>query len=153
MLNIAPLNYELWAVLVSPLQGQDAGQVEARPTPRQTKQTEPVSAALSGTSSGAGETLRKSDSRGMEARRNSFERDSEHPLNGPYPTDLNWLFQLSGGVRDSMQDRPIPDALKALHPVVRFGDRQRAAIAICPDLNEGLIWRGGQSIPRFLKEP
>lgn len=108
MSDIAPLNYERWAVLVSPLQGQDAVHAGAKPTPKQLEQTGPVSAALSGTSSGAGETLKKSDSREIEARRKSLERESEHPLNGPHPTDLNWFFQLPGGVRESLQDRPVP---------------------------------------------
>ncbi|NQV84559.1 MAG: hypothetical protein HQ494_12135 [Rhodospirillales bacterium] len=109
MLNIAPLNYERWAVIVSPLQGQGAEHVEAQSSPRQVEQTGPVSAALSGTSSGAGETLRESDSRELEVRRNSFNRNPEHPLNRPHPTDLSLLFQLPIEILNSLRNKPTLD--------------------------------------------
>jgi len=106
MSDIAPLDYERWAVLVSPLLVPGAQQVEAKPPPRHAEQTGPVSAAPSGTGSRA-----SGDQMGLGARpaklpRRAFERDSEHPLNGPHPTDLNWFFRLPNETRDSMRDQP-----------------------------------------------
>lgn len=106
---IAPLDYERYAVLVNPLLAPGAEHTEAHPPTRQTEQPGPVNAALSGTSSRAGEGLREPVSRPMEVRRKSFERGPEPPLNEPYPTDLNWFFQLPSGVRESAQGRPVLD--------------------------------------------
>ena len=110
MVNIiAPLDYERWAVLVSPLLAPGAGHVEAKQPPRHAEQLGPVSGELNRPGSRTGEELRKPDFRLMGMRRKSLERDQEHALNGPHPTDLNWFFQLPSGVRDSMQDRPALD--------------------------------------------
>lgn len=113
MLNIvAPLDYERWAVLVNPLLVPSAVQVEAKSPPRQAEQLGAVNAALNGTSSRAGEGLREPISRSMGLGRNSIERNSASPLTVPPPTDLNWFFQLPGGARGSMQDRPAIDPQK-----------------------------------------
>ncbi len=93
MLNIAPLDYERYAVLVSPLLVPDAARVEAKPPPRHAEQLGPVSAALNRPGLRTGEGLNGSDSRPMELGPKTPERDPEHPLNGPHPTDLSLFFR------------------------------------------------------------
>ena len=110
MSAIAPLDYERWAVLVSPLLMPGAGHVGAKAPPRQAEQLGSVNATLSGTGSRAGEGLREPVSRSMGLGQISLERDPEHPLDGPHPTDLNWFFQLPGGFRESMQAQPTPSS-------------------------------------------
>ena len=109
MLNIAPLDYERWAVLVSPLLVPGAPHVEAKPPPRHAEHLGPVSAALSGTGSRAGEGLREPVSRLMGLRRKTLERDQARPLNEPHPTDLSLLFPLPNGIFNSAQNQPAID--------------------------------------------
>ncbi|MFQ5763392.1 MAG: hypothetical protein ACE5GT_00545 [Rhodospirillales bacterium] len=126
MSEIAPLDYERWAVLVSPLLAPGAAYVEAKQPPRHAEQLGPVSAALNRPGSRAGEGLNGSDSRPMELGPKTLERDPEHPLNGPHPTDLNWFFQLPSGVRDSMQNQPALDPQKVTERY-EFPEKPRGA--------------------------
>jgi len=112
MLDIAPLNYERWAVVVSPLQVPGGQHGESSPPLRQTERLGQVNASLSGTSSRAGEGLREPVSRSMELRQETHKRDPAPPLNGSYPTDFNWFFLLPDGIRNLMQDRPALDPRK-----------------------------------------
>ncbi len=113
MADIAPLDYERWTVLVSPLLAPGAAYVEAKPPPRHAEQLGPVSTALNRPVSRTGEGLKGSDSRPMELGPKTLECDPEHPLNGPEPTDLSLFFQRPSEICNLTQNQPAIDAWKA----------------------------------------
>ncbi|MCH7485588.1 MAG: hypothetical protein IIC04_01195 [Proteobacteria bacterium] len=110
MLNIAPLEYERWAVLVSPLLIPEAERVGAKPPPRLAEPVDPVSAEIYRHGWVAGGRPKGPGTRSTEVPRKSHERNPEHPLEGPHPTDLNLLFRVPIEILESSQDRPVVDA-------------------------------------------
>ncbi len=129
MLIIAPLDYERYAVLVSPLLVPGAQHAEAKPPPRRTEQLGPVNAALSGTGSRTGEGMREPVSRPMGLRRKTLELDQERLLNGPHPADLSLLFPLPNEIFNSARNQPALDPRKVTelykHPETTRGSSVR----------------------------
>lgn len=94
MMIIAPLDYERYAVFVSPLLVPEANPAGARIPPRQTEPMDPVSAEPDRTGWSAGDQVKASDSRTVEIPPSTLDRGPEHPLIGPYPTEVRRLFQV-----------------------------------------------------------
>ncbi len=104
MVIIAPLDYERYAVFVSPLVVPEANPVGARIPPRQTEPTDPVSAEPDRAGRSAGDQVKASDSRTVEISPFTLDRDPEHPSNGPHPTAVSRLDQVPIQILDSPPD-------------------------------------------------
>ena len=130
MMNIAPLDYERYAVLVNPLSVPDAAHVDANPPPRRIEQIAQVSTKLSRPDSRAGEELKGHGSRPTDLRRKLTEHDPGHPLNAPHPTDLNWLYQIPNEAGKSIQDQPTIAPLTVVELYDRPGKTRGATVRI-----------------------
>lgn len=107
MLPVAPMDYERYAVLLSPLLVSDAPRAEAPPPSRQVDELDPIRA-----------TLRRFDSRADRGlpdttfgpTRNPAVvlkgRGAVQPTSLTYAADLAWLFQLPNDVRAAIQKPP-----------------------------------------------
>ncbi len=109
MLNIAPLDYERYAVLVNPLPAADARHIDAATPSRRVEQTDPVSTALGRADPQVGKEIKGRNFGLAVIKGEPIERDSEQPLNEPHPTDLNWFYQASNEARNSILDQPAID--------------------------------------------
>lgn len=108
-LPIAPMDYERYAVLFSPLLVPDAPRAEAPPPSRQVDQLDPVRP-----------TFRRFDSRADHglpdatfglARNPAVvltERGTLQPSSATYAADQTWLFQLPNDLRETIQEPPNP---------------------------------------------
>lgn len=97
MLPIAPLNYERYTVVVSPLLVPDAAPAKAALAARETEPVTPLSAELYRHGSAAGEQMKQANS-SIKFDAVKWRRGPEHPFNAPLPIDLPRTNSLSPAV-------------------------------------------------------
>ena len=112
MVDIAPLNYERWAVIVSPLLVSDAREVKPTTASRHAEQLTQVSAALSHLDSRKKEGLIEQNIQPMVLRRKTLERNSEPPLTESHPAEWLLLLPLPNGIFNSARNQPALDPRK-----------------------------------------
>ena len=87
MAEIAPLNYERWAVIVSPLLVHDAPYVTPASGARHAEQLTQVSASLNRLDSRTKESLIEQNIRPPDARRKAPQREPEPSLTESHPSE------------------------------------------------------------------
>jgi len=112
-MEIAPLDYERYAVLVSPLLVPGAGPVQAKPPARAAGPAGPVSVDYNRAGPQASRGPNGHDPRLTGTGRRAFGDGSTQPASTPRPPDGNWFFQLPNETRESIQDQPAVDPRKA----------------------------------------
>jgi len=88
MLNIAPLDYERYAALYGPSQMPVTAQTEITPSQRSIEEIDRANPARGRLDSSARENVKDPELLPGNLQQAQRERDPEHPLNGPFPTDL-----------------------------------------------------------------
>ncbi len=113
MLNIvAPLSYERYAVLVSPLLVPDVLPVTAKPPSRQVEQLAPVNPTSRRAGSHPEAVLKKSISQTVDVPQSSPVQSRTRPLHGPPLPDARNFLSLPVHSVGSMRDQTIPDPRK-----------------------------------------
>lgn len=90
MSDIAPLDYERYAVLVSPLQIPETYSPPSVKPGREVETLSQVSADMRRPATSARNDRGAFTEQRDTARRGPSEREGDHPLNGPFPTDLGY---------------------------------------------------------------
>jgi len=98
MFDIAPPDYERWAVVVSPLQVPEYRDVTATSALRHTELLAQVSASLSHLDSRKKEGLAEQDVQSATLTRNTLKRSSEHPSTKSYSAKWGLLQPLPVGI-------------------------------------------------------
>ena len=106
MLNIAPLDFERLPILVSPLQIPAIPGDAVKPLSRTTEPVAPVGTEPNRHGSAADGIPQGTEFRPAGPKMSALDRDPEHPLDGPHPTDLSWFFQIPDGTRNLAQEYP-----------------------------------------------
>ncbi len=112
MFDIAPLNYERWAVMVSPLLVDSTPDAKPASAARHAEQTAQLSVSPRLLGSRTGEGLIEQKIRPMEVPRKSLERNSEPPLNGQPPGEWLVILPLPNGIFNSAPSQPALDPAK-----------------------------------------
>lgn len=112
MFDIAPLNYERWAVIVSPLQVFDAWDVKPASPSRHAEQLTQVSATLSRLDSRTKESLIEQSIQPAKLRRKILKRKPEPPSITSHAAE--WLLSLPfpNGIFNSARNQPALDPRK-----------------------------------------
>ncbi len=130
MFDIAPLNYERWAVMVSPLLVDSAPDVKPASAARLAEQLAQLSVSPRLLGSRTGEGLIEQNIHPMELRRKSLERNSEPPLNGQPPAEWLLLLPLPNGIFNSAPSQPASDPGKVMELYKRSEPTRGPAVRI-----------------------
>ena len=106
MLNIAPLDYERYAVLVNPLLIPGPVNVAVKPPQRRTEPVNPASADLGNLGSSAGNAVKSLSAVPARTRTATPDRDLLYALNRPHPISLNRLAQVPSKIWEAEQFQP-----------------------------------------------
>ncbi len=112
MAEIAPLNYERWAVVVSPLQVSDAPEAKPTTASRHAEQLAQVSAAPSRLGSRPGEGSIGQNNQPVGLRPKTLERHSEPPVAESQPAEWVLLQPLPNGIFNAARNQPALDPRK-----------------------------------------
>jgi len=110
MAEIAPLNYERWAVIVSPMVTQGALNVRPPGEARHTEQLIQIAPSLGRLDSRKHESLIEQTLRPAEARRRLIERKRVAPPVTSHPGGLRLRQPLPREALDSAGNLPVPDS-------------------------------------------
>ncbi len=129
MAEIAPLNYERWAVIVSPLQGAEAPGVLPASGARHAEQLAQVSASLNRMDSRTKESLIEQSFQPEIVRRKISKPKSEPPSITPHTAKWVLLQPLPNEIFASARDQPALDPRKVTelykHPEITPGPTVR----------------------------
>ncbi|NQV43757.1 MAG: hypothetical protein HQ501_02550 [Rhodospirillales bacterium] len=119
---IAPLSYERYAVLISPLLVADVLPTTAKPPPRQVEQLSPVNPTSRRSGSHPEEVLKKPISQAVNVPQSSPVQSRTRPLHGPPPPDARNFLSLPVHSVGSMRGQAIADPRKLVrlyeHPEI-----------------------------------
>lgn len=105
MSNVAPLDHERYAVRGDPPQTHEIVRTEAKAPSMQAHPPVPVTAELGRRDPVDRGGATRSFPRPLEPLIRWLDRDPDHPLNGPHPTDLTRLFGMLSEVSNSPKYR------------------------------------------------
>lgn len=112
MAEIAPLNYERWAVMVSPLLVPDAQNAKSTAASRHAEQLTQVSAAPSRLGSRTDEGSIGQNNQPVGLRRKTLDRRSESPATESRPAERLLSLPLPNGIFNTAQNQPALDPRK-----------------------------------------
>lgn len=109
MFDIAPLNYERWAVMVSPLLVDSAPDVKSIAAARHAEEFTQLSASPRTLGSPIGEGLTEPDIRPEELRRKTLKRESEPASITSHPAEWLLVQPFPSGIFNSAPNQPALD--------------------------------------------
>ncbi len=114
MLIIAPLDYERYAVLVSPLLVPGVPKVEAKQPPKRVEQLRPVSPASSYSGSQANEVSKNSGPRAVDVQKSTLAHNRVRPQRGPPPTAPGGVSRFPSGSHSLVEGQSPPRPQKVV---------------------------------------
>jgi len=114
MLIIAPLDYERYAVLVSPLLIPGVLHAEAKQPPKRVEQLRPVSPASSYSGSQTNEVPKNSGPRAVDVQKSTPAHNRVRPQRGPPATALSGVSRFPSGSHSLVEGQSPPSPQKVV---------------------------------------